>query len=229
MNPEPLRRSGPRFRGFRAWTLDGYRLRSANPAGGHWMAGVNQAECRRVAYLRAVPGAGPWSVPLGPRESHDAPGAGCACGLYAWHDVDRLPSPPGWETEWVYGGVLAWGRVEVHADGFRAQYAEPAVLAYSDEQTHRHVRRVQAIASELGLPAVELAELERTTDALGEAVPPELRPQGPTPAEVGARWALGLAAGGALLAAAGIISGSRQRRGPAATRPPTPPRDPGAG
>jgi hypothetical protein len=214
--------------------LDGYRLRSANPAGGHWMAGVNRAECRRAAYLRAMPGAVPWAPALSPRRLHAAPAPTCACGFYAWHETGRLPQPPGWEAEWVYGAVLAWGRTEVHADGFRAEFAEPVVLAYSEEQTHRHVRRVQAIASELGLPAVELERLEKVAHAYGEAVPADLRPDGPSPAEIGARWAIGLAAGGALLAAAGIIGGTRprQRRGPSAgapRRPPRAPGDPGAG
>ena len=190
------------------------------------MAGVNRAECRRMAYLRAMPGAVPWGPGFAPRRAHTAPEATCACGLYAWHDVTRLPRPPGWEAEWVYGAVLAWGTTEVHADGFRAEFAEPVVLAYSDDQTHRHVRRVQAIASELGLRAVELERLEEAAAELGEPVPEELRPHAPSPAEIGARWALGLAAGGALLAAAGIIGGARQRR-PSAQDPPR--RAPGGG
>jgi hypothetical protein len=222
LTPDPVRRSGRRFLGYRAWTFDGYRLRSANPAGGHWVAGVNRAECRRLAYLRAMPGAVPWAPGLNARRDHTAPEPSCACGLYAWHDAGRLPRPPGWEAEWVYGAVLAWGTTEVHADGFRAELAEPVVLSYSDDQTHRHVRRVQAIASELGLPAVELERLEEAAAGLGEPVPEELRPHAPSPAEIGARWALGLAAGGALLAAAGIIGGARPRqRRPSAPDPPS--------
>jgi hypothetical protein len=212
---EPVRRAGKKFRAFRAWTLDGYRLRSANPAGGYWTAGVNHAECRRSSYAPS-PLQMPWAVPAGgsrPSATHEAPDPKCHCGLYAWYEPRRLARFMAGDAELVYGVVLAWGRVEVHADGFRAEYAEPALLSYSESQSYRHVRRVQAIGSELGIPVVELDELEDAAQAFGEPVPMELRPKRPSPFELDPRL---VAAGGLVVAMAGLLEGVRQaqRRAP---------------
>lgn len=213
MSPEPIRRSGRKFRVFRAWTLDGYRLRSANPAGGHWSAGVNRAACRRPAYDPMPPLQALWAGLADEGASataHRAPDPRCRCGLYGWYDADRLAGFPGFGAELVYGAVLAWGRLEAHADGLRAEYAEPAMLAYSESQSFRHVRRIQAIGSELELPVVELRELEQAAAAVGEAVPPELRPTREPPFDLDPRWAVPLAAGGLLVATAGLLGGIKQ-------------------
>ena len=63
------------------------------------------------------------------------PAAGCACGLYASHPWARDPNSDflrvdgmGLEPDDVFGVVEAWGRMEVHEDGFRAEYARPIAL-----------------------------------------------------------------------------------------------------
>ena len=223
MRPEEVRRSGRKFRGFRAWTLDGYRLRSANPAGGFWTAGVNKAECRRSAYDRVAPLPPLWPVAAGGegrqgRSVHQAPHPGCRCGLYAWHRASDLGRFPVHGDELVYGVVLSWGRIEVHPDGLRAQYAEPVVLAFDEGQSYRHVRHVQAISSELGIPTVELEDLDETARAYGEPVPDELMPGRMPPFEADPRWLLPVAAS-VLVATAGLIGGLKQaqRRAGAAT------------
>ena len=217
MSPDPVRRSGKKFRAFRAWTLDGYRLRSANPSGGHWTPGVNRAECRRSTYDPMPPLQSIWTGAPEEAAAHRAPDPKCRCGLYAWYGPERLSSFPGFGAELVYGVVLAWGHVEAHADGLRAEYAEPAMLAYSESQSFKHVRRVQAIGSELGLPVIELAELAQAAEAIGEPVPAELRPKRPGPFEVDPRWAVPLAAGGLLLATAGMLGGLKQAQRRAAS------------
>jgi hypothetical protein len=232
LTPDPVRRSGKKFRAYRAWTFDGYKLRSANPAGGHWTPGVNHAECRRSAYEYSALVPNTWAASTGlnrvqpSRSAHAAPHHRCHCGLYAWHDPARLPGASGFAAEYVYGAILAWGRIEVHGDGLRAEYAEPVLLAYDESQSYKHVRRVQAIGSELGLPVVEVDELEEASKAFGEPVPRELRPDRGQPFEVGPRLALALTAGGMLLASAGLAARVKQdqRRAAATTgRPPGPP------
>ena len=211
MTPDPVRRSGKKFRAFRAWTLDGYRLRSANPSGGHWTPGVNRAECKRSTYDPMPPLQAIWSGSAeGGGTAHSAPDPKCRCGLYAWYGPERLTGFPGFGAELVYGVVLAWGHVEAHADGLRAEYAEPAMLAYSERQSFKHVRRVQAVGSELALPVVELRELALAAEAIGEAVPIELRAKRMAPFEVDPRWAVPLAAGGLLLATAGMLGSLKQ-------------------
>src|SRR5919112_1421635 len=74
------------------------------------------------------------------REMH----ADCRCGIYAYHR-------PGTQTyfgewEWTEGIVTAWGRIEAHATGLRAQHARVEALGLppSNEPTRR--RSVETIA-----------------------------------------------------------------------------------
>jgi hypothetical protein len=107
---------------------------------------------------------------------HDAPHPGCECGMYAWFEIGgtrgKLNSGGGLR---VWGAVTAWGRIEVHADGFRAEYAEPVALAYSPRDPYEDVVRVQAVAGELGLPFVTLDDLPAEAGKYGQAVPDEMR------------------------------------------------------
>jgi hypothetical protein len=72
------------------------------------------------------------------RNGEPAPATNCTCGLYAHHpwarsyieDYDLLAgvSP---EDDWLVGVVEAWGHLEIHEDGFRAQFARPILLIAS--------------------------------------------------------------------------------------------------
>lgn len=72
--------------------------------------------------------------------------------------------------------MLAWGRIEAHTHGFRAEHAEPVVLGYNREQPSQHIRAVRSIASEFYLPVVDHGELAAAATPLGRPIPPELRP-----------------------------------------------------
>ena len=165
MSDEPVRHAG-KVLGFRSWKLSGHNLAAlyVDQPEARWGPGPNRARC--------LPG------PLWPADrSHDAPGGFCSCGLYAMHELPPL-MPLTWpERATVYGAVLAWGRIEVHAAGFRAEWAEPVVLAYSENQPYKHVRAVQAIGGELGLEVVELGRLPETARRHGEPIPERLRPR----------------------------------------------------
>jgi len=92
-----------KIHGVRGWTVQGDRLHAAY-TGTRWRAdgSATSARCRD--------------------SRHPAPTADCGCGLYALHP---------WAMEChgdVLGVVEAWGRVEVHADGFRAEHARPVAL-----------------------------------------------------------------------------------------------------
>lgn len=163
--------------GYRAWTLDGYRLKSGNAVqhGGYWEIGPNRAVCRiqqRARYL----GARGDSLPGLTLPAHDAPHRECECGLYAWFKVNRKSgklNAGGGLT--VYGAVTAWGRMEVHADGFRAEYAEPVALAYSPRDPYEDLVKAETMAGELGLPLVTLDDLPAEAGKHGQDVPDELR------------------------------------------------------
>jgi hypothetical protein len=105
-------------------------------------------------------------------ELHEAPGAGCSCGIHAHHPIlpwaemirheleafveldHRFDS--GWP---VHGVIAAWGRTEVHEDGFRAQHGLPVALfvpeCSRDSKWEEAIRRV---AGEYGVPAVDVAD-----------------------------------------------------------------------
>ncbi len=153
--PEPATVTG-KVLGFRAWRFDGYKLRSA-AAMAHWTVGENRARCL-----------------VG---RHPAPDPLCGCGLYAWHEPRQARG-----TTYVHGAVLGWGRMEVHRDGWRAEFAEPVMIAYCPSQSYELIRKLQAVVPELGLLLVNINELEDRAAEFGRPVPEELRPEGaPTP------------------------------------------------
>lgn len=131
--PEPPLVAGE-LAGLRIWPLQPYgRLRAAGfdilwPDGGRPLT----AACER--------GGG-----------HEAPAAGCTCGIYAWH-----PRPSSAETLFsecsrggtaVAGVVVAWGAVEVHRTGFRAQHARPLAFFVESRRANRgYGRRVRRLA-----------------------------------------------------------------------------------
>jgi hypothetical protein len=62
-----------------------------------------------------------------------APAGACCCGLYALHpwaaDSDGFRLQNLFSGLSVVGVVEAWGTVQVHGEGFRAQYARPTAFA----------------------------------------------------------------------------------------------------
>jgi len=110
-------------------------------------------------------------------DGHEAPDPDCQCGLYARHPwtaegrslYRTWPADP----ERVVGIVAAWGRIEVHREGFRAQHARPVALLLPGLDTcpgqfcPKYRGRLRRLAERCG---AELIDLERTSlDAwLGE-------------------------------------------------------------
>lgn len=190
--PEPVKRTGKAL-GFRSWKLEGYSLKSANEHFGGWKVDEpTEAVCKggggaaSLRWLQQVYGLTPnqlrthygINVPdEEPPPTHDAPHPDCQCGLYALHAPEFMSRWHQGEPLMVHGAVLGWGRMEVHHEGFRAQYAQPVMLTFDgDRQPYNHCERVKAMGEELGLPVVEWAEFEAEARKLAEPVPEELRP-----------------------------------------------------
>jgi hypothetical protein len=121
--------------GLRIWPLQPYgRLRAAGwdivwPDGGRAM----EATCEV--------GAG-----------HEAPASDCTCGIYAWHprpsSAEELFAECSRGGSGVAGIVAAWGAVEVHRTGFRAQYARPLAFVVERQRAGRgYGRRVRRLAA----------------------------------------------------------------------------------
>lgn len=128
--------------GFRAWNLSGNRLKPIAAGNDVWRGG---------AEVRASCGHG---------KLHRAPAHECDCGFYAWHDFTPMKEEArGGGTRKVWGAVQACGRMEVHEDGFRAEYMRPVLFGYDDRADEMTVDglkrgpdydRVFAIAEQLG-------------------------------------------------------------------------------
>jgi hypothetical protein len=112
---------------------------------------------------------------------HAAPAPDCECGLYAWYAPNSAYARGG-RGFVVTGAIAAWGRIEAHWQGFRAQFAQPVALAWSPDDAPEQIERTVLIAAELELACVPLSRLEAEARRHGSPVPPELRP--PPPAHV---------------------------------------------
>ncbi len=123
--------------GFRAWALgsDG-RLRAAAWDRHYWSEGINVAACAR--------GGG-----------HVAPHGDCTCGLYAFHTVHRQLS-----SELFIGAVAAWGAMEVHVDGFRAERACVLALGRRDGMRPAELRALQRASQYYRVPIVPRSVLQ---------------------------------------------------------------------
>lgn len=161
--------------GFRQWAVgDDLDLRSA-VARHAWVPGDNTAQCMRGD---------------GHRRCKHAPGEGCDCGLYALHTPNfwysqgrRDPfsfyygDPVG--LPMVAGLVAAWGKLEVHHAGFRAERAR--IVAIALPEIRRDAVVALAVAKEYGAAAVPQDELERVASEFGTLVPEGMRPEKPEP------------------------------------------------
>lgn len=152
--------------GFRAWRLGRDRLLSPYiPC--RWEGRTMHAECYD-ANRSLLRGQG-WLD-----EPHGSPDPCCQCGIYAYHRPG-LRAYYG-EFAWAEGIIAAWGRIEVHADGFRSEHARIEALARPDREEPGVRATVERVAHDLGVPLLERAELAEAAGAFGEPLPPSLLP-----------------------------------------------------
>ena len=152
--------------GFRAWRMVDDRLLSPYiPC--RWEGRDMHAECwpanRSLLFGRG------WLT-----EPHPSPHPACRCGIYAYHR-------PGVQTyfgewEWTEGVVSAWGRIEAHADGLRAEHARVQALALPPAREPARRRAVRRIGERLGVELVDRDELESVAARLGAPLPASLLP-----------------------------------------------------
>lgn len=160
--------------GFRQWRVDDdLTLRSAHIEDG-WTPGDNHAQCR-----------GPFAL----LDGHAAPAPFCECGLYALHAPTFWYGPDSGRMdllgrrararEHVAGLVTAWGRIEVHATGFRAEHARVVAIAVPANKYGAIIAR--AVAAEYNVRAIPQDRLEQLAPEFGSTIPTELRPKRRTP------------------------------------------------
>lgn len=160
--------------GFRTWALDdeGWLLPfSLGAIAGPWRPGTNQATCHYAKWRGD-----------GSRVKHDAPAPRCMCGLYGLADAHdpRLPHDA---PDLALGAIGAWGDIEVHRSGFRAEYATVLALAVSPRAPARLRLRHERAARRYGVELVAPELLEVTGLRHAAPVPDALLPGGPGLAE----------------------------------------------
>jgi hypothetical protein len=139
---------------FRKWRVVDGRLRSLyEPI--FWLDPMQQAGCR--AANRANP-------------SHAAPHSGCTCGIYASHQPDY--EFPTIDYRGVSGIVTAWGNIEVHDDGIRAEWVQVEALSVYDRWAKRQIDAVRTVAEDLGSDVIDLYDLEAAVGQYGVRLDP---------------------------------------------------------
>lgn len=143
--------------GFRQFRLapkrvgEGTRLRLHSASAPYiWKPGINKAEC------------------LGFHE-HSAPYHGCACGLYGFHRTGEA-----FNSHLPWAIIQAWGKMEVHRSGFRAEFAEVVLLGL--DTPPGMFPAYDQLCADYNVSTVSLAKLSETSKQFGSPVPESLLP-----------------------------------------------------
>lgn len=123
--------------GFRAFSQSGDGWVGAY-RGHRWEAGPNQAEC-------------------GEANDHLSPDPGCHCGMYAYHSPAKAADFQGP----VVAAVIGWGRVCVHSDRWRSQYAQ-VIAVLQREQLSEQAGRF------FGVPVLPFSQFWAYSQEFGE-------------------------------------------------------------
>ena len=164
--------------GFRQWRVHGESdgpatLSSGGVGDTSWKPGTNRAECKLTRLAQTGAYSPSLIIAQSAERPHQAPGHDCACGIYGMHELGE-PDDPTLPS----GAIVAWGRIEVHPDGFRAEYARVLALAAPTEASSEDViDLVETAAARYGAVLVDPEYLARTAFELGRPVPVELRPK----------------------------------------------------
>lgn len=154
--------------GFRAWRLGRDRLLSPYiPC--RWEGRTMHAECYD-ANRTLLRGEG-WLA-----EPHPSPHPSCQCGIYAYH----RPGLRAYYGEWAWaeGIIAAWGRIEVHADGFRTEHARIEALARPDRDDPSVAATIERVAADLGVPLLGRDQLAAAAGSFGATLPGSMVPSG---------------------------------------------------
>lgn len=152
--------------GYRKWRLADWVLSPINH-GNPWRPGVNKAVCqpdRTHFYLNYMGDA--------PDISHKAPGRDCNCGMNAFFEPKDIR-----EGGDVLGAVVGWGDLQVHPDGFRAEYAQIVALINMGSANDPKEPDLTAVTTLYRVPLLDsMEELQMEASKHGSPLPESLRP-----------------------------------------------------
>ena len=172
--------------GYRRWQMDDRgRLWPLWMADRPWEPGVNVARCPCGSWtsLRFTYRTHGGRVVLEPEADHAAPAGECTCGLYSWrrppdywHEEAKWSTPPR-----VVGAVASWGRMQVHRDGFRAEFACIVTLAWHPDISTAGLNVLDHLARDYRAELVEMDRLEEAARRHGSPLADTFGPQAPEP------------------------------------------------
>jgi hypothetical protein len=167
--------------GYRNWALRDHRLHSAFLPDVPWHEATMHATCSRKHTFRLLP------------HMTRSPASDCRCGLYAFHtppqpvnvprEIARAEPVPTFfisRTSTIAGAVVAWGKIQVHEIGFRAQHMrvvalqEPSVWSKHEDPTAWEMLRFAARFYRV--PILDTDSLVRYAEEFGRVVPEGERP-----------------------------------------------------
>jgi hypothetical protein len=139
----------------------GYRAWYVGLDASLWPAGWVPAPSGRGAAVHRPWAAGPNTAAC-PVHPHLAPDRDCTCGLHACFEA---PAPA---FGFITGAVAAWGVLQVHLDGFRAEHAQITALLPAPGRTD-----TAAIAERYGVPVVPAGLVELEAARHGQPIAPQ--------------------------------------------------------
>lgn len=106
-----------------------------------------------------------WAVCKAGGHEERSPAGWCTCGLYALHPLSSharalVRAKPA-DLPLVVGFIEAYGTVQVHREGFRAQYARPIGFLLVGEPRRRYRVFVEKIAEQHAAPVISLRNYRR--------------------------------------------------------------------
>jgi hypothetical protein len=159
--------------GFRVWRIDemltGPRLSSPHRYAA-WLPGLPlKAECQDESGARALPN------PHRKQPGVAPPLEGCTCGIYAYHEADDMVKAL---TSGLIGGaVLAWGRLTIHQEGFRTEFARPFALCYPPMfRPDSAASSLARLAHAYRLPVLDASHIAVFAAEFGESYRPAAEP-----------------------------------------------------
>lgn len=130
-------------------------LTSLTIAGGNWSPGINEAVCNKYAQMNLVERDfySDGFHAFEPR-MHSSPGVDCHCGFNAFHSFEKLDESDYRNISEVIGTVAGAGRVQLHRDGWRSEYAQ--IIALYDPKTYEHhSEELEKLSHYYGVPVFD--------------------------------------------------------------------------
>jgi len=168
--------------GFRVWRIDemltGLRLASPHRYVA-WRPGLPlKAECQDESVAPAL------AHPHRKQPGVTPPIEGCTCGIYAYHEPGQMVEAI--TTRLVGGAVVAWGRLTIHEEGFRAEFARPLALCYPPRFLAASTASALArLAHVYSLPVLDASHIALFAAEFGESYRPETEPSDAWTARLG--------------------------------------------